>query len=93
LTASVLAAPPAPLVFTGRIKDIQGTLGTLTLTLVEGKWVTDRTFLITEARIVGLGGAEWKVEDLRQGDLVDVEMALGGKLVQRIRVLADRKDR
>jgi hypothetical protein len=93
LTAGILAAPPGPRVFTGRIKDIRGTDGTLVLILGEGRRLTDRTFLITEARIVSPGGAEWKVEDLRPGDLVEVEMALRGELVQEIRVLPDRKNR
>jgi hypothetical protein len=91
LTAGLPAAPPAPRVFTGRVKDIRGTDGTLTLILGEGKRLTDRAFRITEARIVGPGRAEWKVEDLRRGDLVEVEMALDGDLVQEIRVLPDRK--
>jgi hypothetical protein len=93
LTVSLPAAPPAPRVFTGRVKDIRGTDGTLARTIGEGKRLTDRAFLITEARIVGPGGAEWKVEALRPGDLVEVEMALQGELVQEIRVLPDRKNR
>ena len=93
LTVSLPAAPPAPQVLTGRIKDVRGSYGTLTLTPGEGKRLTDRTFRITEARIVGLGGAEWKVGDLRPGDLVEVEMARDGGLVREIRVLPDRKKR
>jgi hypothetical protein len=93
LTAGALAAPPAPQVFTGRIKDIRGTDGTLTLTLGEGKEAMDRNFLIMEARIVGQGGAEWKVDDLHRGDLVEVEMARGGKLVKEIRFVSDGQNR
>ena len=93
LTVSLPAAPPARQVFTGRIKDVRGTYGALTLTLGEGKRLPDRTFLITEARIVGLGRAEWKIGDLRPGDLVEVEMAGDGGLVREIRVLPARKQR
>jgi hypothetical protein len=93
LGVGALAAPPARQVFAGRIKDVRGTAGTLTLAVEEGRRVTDRTFLIIEARIVGRGGAEWKPGDLRQGDLVEVEMARGGKLVQEIRVLPTRRAR
>jgi hypothetical protein len=93
LTVGALAAPPARQVSAGHIKDIRGTDGTLTLTVEQGRQVTDRTFLITEARIVGRGGAEWKLGDLRRGDLVEVELARDGKLVQQIRVLPDRRGR
>ena len=93
LTVSLPAAPPAPQVFTGRVKDVRGTYGALTLTLGEGNRLTDRTFRITEARVVGQGRAEWKVGDLRPGDLVEVEMARDRRVVQEIRVLPDRKKR
>ena len=93
LTVSLPAAPPAPQVFTGRIKEVRGTYGTLTLTLGEGKRLTDRTFRITEARVVGQRRAEWKVGDLRPGDLVEVEMARDGRLVREVRVLPNRKRR
>ena len=43
-----LAAPPAPPVFTGHIKDIRGTDGTLVLTVGEGKEARDQAFQITE---------------------------------------------
>jgi hypothetical protein len=91
LTVPLLASPPDPQVFKGRIKDILGTDGTLTLTLEEGKQLTDRSFLIKEARIVGPDRAEMKLDDLRKGDSVEVEMAPGGKLVQEIRVVPDKK--
>ena len=87
LGVGALAAPPARQAFTGRIKDVRGTAGTLTLTVEEGRRVTERTFLIIEARLGGLGRAEWKPGDLSQGDLVEVEMAHGGRLVQEVRVL------
>src|SRR5262249_30520866 len=61
LTVTLLAAPPEPQVFKGRIKDILGTNGTLTLTLGEGKQLTDRSFLIKGARIVVPGQGELKV--------------------------------
>ena len=77
----------------GSIKDVRGIYGTLTLTLGEGEQARDRTFLIREARIVGLTGAEWKAGDLREGDRVEVVMAAGDKLVQEVRVLPRRNRR
>jgi hypothetical protein len=91
LAGSLPAAPPAPLVFTGRIQDVRGTDGILTVTLGDGKRLTERSFLITEARVVGLGGAEWKVQDLRRGDRVEVEVVLRSGLVRKVRVLPDSK--
>jgi hypothetical protein len=93
LAASLPAAPPVPLVFTGRIQDVRGTDGILTVTLGDGKRLTERSFLITEARVVGLGGAEWKVQDLRRGDRVEVEVVLHSGLVRKVRVLPDSKKR
>jgi hypothetical protein len=87
LTVSAPAAPPAPMVFEGPIKDVRGTAGTLTLTLGEGKQAKDREFLISGARITGLDGEEIKVGDLRQGSRVQVEMTADGQMVQLIRVL------
>jgi len=78
-------------VFTGRIKDVRGGMGLLTLTMGEGKSATDRTFKIPEARIVGPAGSEWKVGDLREGDRVEVELTLDRKTVQEVRVLPNRK--
>lgn len=84
------AAPPAPQVFEGRIKDVRGTYGTLTLTVGEGKQARDRTFPIAEARVKGPTGIEWKVGSLRPGDWVQVEMTANGRTVRVIRVLPER---
>jgi hypothetical protein len=91
LTVTLLASPQDLQVFKGRLKEIRGTDGTLTLTLEEGKQLTDRSFLIKDARIVGPDRAELKIDDLRKGDRVEVEMAPGGKQVQEIRVVPDKK--
>ncbi len=93
LLVGASAAQPTRSVFKGRIKDVRGTYGSLTLTLGEGKQAQDRTFDIQGARIVGLAGGEWKVGDLREGDPVEVEMTANGKLVQEIRVLPERRIR
>jgi hypothetical protein len=90
--AATAAPPPAKQVFKGTIKDVRGIEGTLTLAL-EDKEAKDRTFQIQEARIVGLGGSEWKVGDLQEGDRVEVEMAAGGKMVQEVRVVKRPKVR
>lgn len=84
---SASAAPPAPQVFEGRIRDVRGTDGTLTLTLREGEEARDRMFLITEARIKGPTGLEWKVGNLRVGERVQVELTPSGRMVRVIRVL------
>jgi hypothetical protein len=76
-------------VFTGLIKDVRGTMGSLTLTMGKGKQTKDRTFKIPEARIVGPTGSEWKVGDLRKGDRVEVELTADGSTVREIRVLPD----
>lgn len=85
------SAPAAPPVYKGSIKDVRGTIGTLTLTLGEGKNAKDQTFLILEARVVGLSGNEGKVGDLREGDWVEVLMTADGKMVQEIRLLPPPK--
>ena len=86
------AAPPAKQVFKGTIKDVRGIDGTLTLTL-EGKEAKTKTFQIQEARIVGLGGSEWKVGDLQEGDQVEVKMTADAKMVQEVRVVKRPKAR
>jgi len=91
LTVSAPAAPPAPMVFEGPIKDVRGADGTLTLTLGEGKQAKDRAFRIVGARVMGLEGAEMKVGDLREGDRVQVEMTADGQMVQQIRLLPAAK--
>jgi hypothetical protein len=90
LAVGALAAAPARQVFQGRIRDVRGIYGTLTLTVGEGRQARDRTFPIREARIVGPVGAEWKVGDLREGDRVEVEMAGDGRTAQEVRVLPPR---
>jgi hypothetical protein len=87
ITAGTPADPPAPAAFEGRIKDVRGTSGTLTLALGDGRQARDRAFLIVEARVRGPGGSEWKVGDLRAGDRVRVELTADGGMVQVIRVL------
>jgi hypothetical protein len=87
LNATPPAAPAAPQVFEGRIKDVRGTEGTLTLTLGEGRRAKDRTFQITEARIEDPTGVELKVGSLRTGDRVQVEMTADSRMVRVIRVL------
>jgi hypothetical protein len=81
------AAPPAKQVFKGRIKDVRGVFGTLTLTIGEGKQAKDRKFQIQEARILSSDGVEQKIGYLQEGDRVEVEMAPDGKTVQEVRVL------
>jgi hypothetical protein len=76
--------------FDGRIKDVRPVWGILVLTVGEGKKARDRRFDISEARIVGPSGAEWKGQDLRRGDRVRVELTTDGELVQQISVLPDR---
>jgi hypothetical protein len=93
LTAGAPTASPGKQVFEGRIRDVRGVFGTLTLTLGEGRQARDHTFPIREARIVGPGGAEWKVGDLREGDRVEVELAGDGRTAQEVRVLPPRGGR
>ena len=90
LAVGALVAAPARQVFQGRVRDVRGIYGTLTLTVGEGRQARDRTFPIREARIVGPAGAEWKVGDLREGDRVEVEMAGDGRTAQEVRVLPTR---
>ena len=52
-----------------------------------GAKAKERQFDISEARVVGPDGDEWKVGDLSKGDRVRVVMAGGGRLVQEVRVL------
>ena len=93
LTVSAPAAPPVQRVSEGRLEDVRGTYGTLTLTLDEAGQAGDRTFDIQRARIVGPGGAEWKVGDLQVGDRVRVVLAPGRTIVQEVRVVQVRTRR
>ncbi len=80
-----------PKVFTGQIKDVKGSEGTLTLTQMEGTRTTDRTFPIKEARIVGLTKSELKIGSLRPGDWIEIHMAADSKTVQEIRLVPPPK--
>jgi hypothetical protein len=93
LTARVPAAPPVQRVSEGRIADVRGTYGTLTLTRDEAGQAGDRMFDIPRARIVGPGGAEGKVGDLQVGDRVRVVLAPGRTIVQEVRVVPVRTRR
>jgi uncharacterized protein (TIGR03000 family) len=76
--------------FEGQIKDVRPAWGILILTVGKGKEARDLRFDMSEARIVGPSGAEWKGEDLKIGDPVRVEMTSDGTLVQQISVLPDK---
>jgi len=76
-------------IFEGRIKDVRDVWGILILTVSEGKKARDIRFDISEARIVGPSGAEWKGQDLHRGDRVRVAMTANGRLVQQVSVLPD----
>ena len=78
------AAPPT---YEGRIKDIRGIDGILTLTVGQDKLAKDMTLSISEARILGTDGAEMKVGDLQPGDRVRVIMTPDGRMVEVIRLL------
>jgi len=87
---AVAQLPQRGKVFPGRIKDVRGTMGALTLTIGKGKQARDRKFQIPEARVVGPTGSEWKVGDLRNGDRVEVELTGDAATVREIRVFPDR---
>jgi hypothetical protein len=76
-------------VYEGRIKDVRPAWYLLVLTVGEGKQARDLRFDISEARIVGPSGSEWKGQDLRVGDPVRVTLTADGRLVQQINVLPD----
>jgi hypothetical protein len=78
-------------VYEGRIKDARPALGILILTVGEGKEARDVRLDMSEARIVGPSGNEWKGQDLWIGDRVRVEMTRDGGLVQQISVLPDKE--
>jgi hypothetical protein len=81
--------PAAPRSYEGRIKDVRPVWGILVLTVGKGKEAQNRRFDISEARIVGPSGNEWRAENLRSGDRVRVELTAGGRLVQQVSVLRD----
>ena len=78
-------------VYEGRIKDVRPAWGVLVLTVGKGKEAQDLRLDMSEARIVGPSGNEWKGQDLWIGDRVRVELTRDGKLVQQISVLRDRE--
>ena len=78
-------------VYEGRIKDVRPAWGVLILTVGKGKEERDLRLDMSEARIVGPSGNEWKGQDLWIGDRVRVEMTSNGRLVQQISVLPDRE--
>jgi hypothetical protein len=80
-------------VYEGRIKDVRPAIGVLILTVGEGKQARDVRLDMSEARIVGPSGNEWKGQDLWVGDKVRVEMTRDGGLVQQISVLPDKATR
>jgi uncharacterized protein (TIGR03000 family) len=86
----VQAEDQRPAAFEGRIKDVRFVWGILVLSVGEGKKARDIRFDISDARIVGPSGAEWKGQDLRRGYRVRVEMAASGRLVQQVSVLPDQ---
>jgi hypothetical protein len=93
LALLVPAAPPAPLVFQGHVKDVRGTNGILTLVVKQDNQVRSRQFSILDARAKGPTGTEWKIGDLRPGDRVEVELVADGRTVRVIRVLPAQKVR
>jgi hypothetical protein len=82
-----LAQPAKPPVYKGTIKVLLAADGSLTLTDIVNGGDKDRTFLIDRARIVDEGKSEIKVGDLHVGDVVEVEMDGGGKIVNEVRVI------
>jgi hypothetical protein len=76
-------------VYEGRIKDVRPAWYLLVLRVGEGEEARDLRFDISEARIVGPSGSEWKGQDLRVGDPVRVTLTTDGRLVQQINVLPD----
>jgi hypothetical protein len=74
----------------GRIKDVRPVWGILILTMGKEKETRDIRFDISEARIVGPVGDEWKGQDLQVGDRVRLELAADGRLVQQVSVLVGR---
>src|SRR5437588_518160 len=75
-----LAQPVKPAVYKGTVKVLQAADGDLTLTDIVNGGGKDRTFQIARARIVDEGKSEIKIGDLREGDVVEVEMDGGGKI-------------
>jgi hypothetical protein len=84
---------PGATVYEGRIKDVRPVWGILILTVGEGKEARDVRFDMTEARIVGPSGSEWKGQDIYIGDRVRVQLTADRRLVQQISVLPDRASR
>jgi hypothetical protein len=83
------AQAEAPRVYEGRISDVRPVWGVLILTVGEGREAHEVGFDISQGRIVGPGGSEWRGENLHVGDRVRVELTPDRTLVQQVRVLAD----
>jgi hypothetical protein len=81
--------PPAGRVYEGRIKDVRPAWGLLVLTVGKSGEARDLRFDISEARIVGPSGSEWKGQDLQVGDRVRVQLTADGGLVQQVSELGD----
>jgi hypothetical protein len=77
-------------VYQGPIKDVRPVWSLLILSVGKGSQARDIRFDMSEARIVGPDGNEWKGQDLRVGDRVRVELTADRKLVQQISVLPAR---
>src|SRR5262249_6694241 len=84
-----LEEQPTSTVHEGRIKDVRSALGVLILTVDKGKDKCDLRLNMSQARILGPSGGEWKADDLRNGDRVRVELTADLRLVQQIRVLEE----
>jgi hypothetical protein len=79
--------PATARVYAGWIKDVRPAWGYLILTVGKGIEARDVRFDISEARIVGPLGNEWKGKDLHLGDRVLVEQTADGSLVKQVSVL------
>ena len=89
VSAPADATPEGGKVYEGRIEDVRPAWGVLVLTVGKGSEARDLRLDMTDARIVGTWGNEWKGQDIYIGDRVRVEMTSDGSLVRQITVLPD----